>query len=669
MALGKARRSRGTKPGDHIGRNRSTRVNNDVKSSEISIAASAMLRQAREEAPHTAIGTPKLRVSIDYGTKTLASAILVVQLGDEPTPVDIHTVQFGNDDYCAPQLVAWDESGRFYWGYEVVEALDRQDLKPGAVVGLWKMLLYKNHATSEIADRVRKQLGDHTLDELLTTHFREVLVAVKAWVKSSSPVTADYTDKEIDDLEVEVFLSVPQMWKLPANDRMQTAAKDAGIKHVELVYEPQCAAGYYVCINKHKLPQYLDQDDIALVADVGGGTGDFVSYSFESSSSDGAKVRLQIVGKPEGAMCGSEFVTEEFLKHLRHEAFLEFGLGGFDKLCGEHLGISPAAGISQASVHVENIKKEFSSPKAGTKHIIIYGSQGAKQASWERKINSKQIEGCFARVIEQIFACIDRQMTPRTKVIITPGGFGRTKYFQARLREKYPHLRHQGLASDVVGAGQFVARGALCRYGDISPRGLPSTESLGIPQNEEYDPKVHLDATKKSGGDTRSRFVKVYLAGEYKMPGLPYVCEKWQQYYAYPDDTHIKVQLLWTDADIKTSDRILKNGKGMLEEDAQLRDEIELYGKAREFPLPPDMAALGFELQDSNDGPVYEIYFRLTLTCDGANVKINLQFAMPHSQLYDDEGNFSPTDVELTAEDTREIVAASHNPTPRTAPI
>ncbi|TKA83014.1 hypothetical protein B0A55_00863, partial [Friedmanniomyces simplex] len=585
-----------------------------------------------------------------------------------PTPVDIHTVQFGNDDYCAPQLVAWDESGRFYWGYEVVEALDRQDLKPGAVVGLWKMLLYKTHATSEIADRVRKQLGDHTLDELLTTHFREVLVAVKAWVKSSSPVTADYTDKEIDDLEVEVFLSVPQMWKLPANDRMQRAAKDAGIKHVELVYEPQCAAGYYVSINKHKLPQYLDQDDIALVADVGGGTGDFVSYSFESSSSDGAKVRLQIVGKPEGAMCGSEFVTEEFLKHLRHEAFLEFGPGGFDKLCVEHLGISPAAGISQASVHVENIKKEFSSPKAGPKYIIIYGSQGAKRASWERKIDSKQIEGCFAPVIEEIFACIDRQMTPRTKVIITPGGFGRSN-------------------------GQFVARGALHRYGDISPRGLPSTESLGIPQNEEYDPKVHLDATKKSGGNTRScrkpvpdfdivhqdqfdseiltvldRWLPVLQKGEYKIPGLPYVCEKWQQYYAYPDDTHIKVQLLWTDADIKTSDRILKNGKGMLEEHAQLRDEIELYGKAREFPLPPDMAALGFELQDSNDGPVYEIYFRLTLTCDGANVKINLQFAMPHSQLYDDEGNFSPTDVELTADDTREIVAASHNPTPRTAP-
>ncbi|KAK5738235.1 hypothetical protein LTR17_006112 [Elasticomyces elasticus] len=180
---------------------------------------------------------PTMRVSLDYRTKNVASAILAVKPG-EPVSDDIQTVHFGihgAGDFWTPQLVAWDASGKSYWRHEVNLALDE--------------------------------------------------------CKRNLKIVA---------MPVELFLSAPQMWKAPANITMTAAAKSAGTKHVELVYEPQSAAGYFVGNVKYRVPKYLGLGDVLLVADVGGGTGDFVSLGFESSSADGAKVRSTTVGTPIG---------------------------------------------------------------------------------------------------------------------------------------------------------------------------------------------------------------------------------------------------------------------------------------------------------------------------------------------------------------------------------
>ena len=102
-------------------------------------------------------------------------------------------------------------------------------------------------------------------------------------------------------MEIEVFISVPQMWKAPANRFMTQSAKDAGFKYVELVYEPHCAAAYYAN-NIMNTPSRLSKGDVLIIADIGGGTGDFVSYEFGGSGDNGAKMPLSIVGNPEGKL-------------------------------------------------------------------------------------------------------------------------------------------------------------------------------------------------------------------------------------------------------------------------------------------------------------------------------------------------------------------------------
>ena len=90
------------------------------------------------------------------------------------------------------------------------------------------------------------------------------------------------------------------MWKAPANKVMTKAAKDAGISYVELVYEPQCAAAYCMHNLKDQIYKPLSVGDILLIADIGGGTGDFVSFEFKSAGEKGARVGLRMAGNAEG---------------------------------------------------------------------------------------------------------------------------------------------------------------------------------------------------------------------------------------------------------------------------------------------------------------------------------------------------------------------------------
>lgn len=99
---------------------------------------------------------------------------------------------------------------------------------------------------------------------------------------------------------MQLFLSVPQMWKAPANLIMTKAAKEAGVDYIELVYEPQCAAAFYTHNVKDRLPKQMNVGDVLLIADIGGGTGDFVSYEYRHDSDAGAKVGLRMVGNAHG---------------------------------------------------------------------------------------------------------------------------------------------------------------------------------------------------------------------------------------------------------------------------------------------------------------------------------------------------------------------------------
>lgn len=177
-------------------------------------------------------GQTKLLLSFDYGTKTLSLAFRIAKPEEAPAPSNVMDVHFSKREYWAPQKAAFDKSGEFYWGYGVEEALKKKKIAAEDVIELWKLLLYKDHELSGLAQRSEKQLKDRSVGEFIAIHLRAVIEEAKAYIKRSSSL--DYAPEvcfghypniaqiwlirfqEIDALPIQLFLSVPQMWKVPS---------------------------------------------------------------------------------------------------------------------------------------------------------------------------------------------------------------------------------------------------------------------------------------------------------------------------------------------------------------------------------------------------------------------------------------------------------------------
>ena len=416
---GVGRRSQTTRSSELSGRKDPHRVEKNSKMPAQIPAKNALLAYSNKVAHAPTAGDSKLRVSLDFGTATMASAVVLAQPGIEYTAADVRTVHFSSKAHYAPQLVAWDQAGNFYWGHEVAKAVKRGLVEPENVIGLFKLLLDKDHSTSNMAKRIREQLGTHTLDDLLETLIREVLKAVREWCKSQVLIVdAVKSPEALDALQIELFLSVPQNWEAPANRKLSTAAIRGGAANVFLVLEPQCAAAYFTSVMMTRTSQVLKEDDVLLVADIGGGTGDFVSLKYEDTLSAGAKVRLDTVREPEGKMCGSQFVNENCLDYVH--ALAERDYGGFEARCNR-LVITVANGNWQLDQEFNRIKEDFEGPgdTVPSEYITIVGeaqdSKGQRR-KWMIEFNSTTMASFFDPVIDEIMGCINRQMTDDTKV-------------------------------------------------------------------------------------------------------------------------------------------------------------------------------------------------------------------------------------------------------------
>ncbi|KAK4901784.1 hypothetical protein LTR27_001556 [Elasticomyces elasticus] len=316
-------------------------------------------------------------LSIDYGTKKMAAAVAVKQPGIDIAEHDIKLVHFNDRDYYAPQKAAWAANGDFYWDYGVQKAIDEGLIGSGHVIDFWKLLLYQDHSTSALAERIREQLRNarRTLDELITTHFKHIFTAVRQWVLSRG-ILMQHSQEVIEAMPCKVLLSVPKLWETPKIEVMTSAIKRAGFHGVEVILEPHSVVGYFANSMKHVMHK-LKVGDLMLLADIGGGTGDFTTVELEGPLSDGAIVKLRGVAASNGTLWGSQLVNEQCIKYLQEEAMEQYGITGWKYLCNNVLGITPAEAVSQVNDSFDDIKAKFTSTNSRPKMITIVGINNA----------------------------------------------------------------------------------------------------------------------------------------------------------------------------------------------------------------------------------------------------------------------------------------------------
>ncbi|KAK5724720.1 hypothetical protein LTR15_004767 [Elasticomyces elasticus] len=607
--------------------------------------------------------------------------------------------------FTVPQKAAWvnvqgEIDPRFYLGYKVEDEVKFGRIKPDDVIEMWKLLLYKNFAESD----------------LLEERFSHFHADLTAWAKTITPL-ARFTDEEFDHMwqAKKLIMGVLGLWTPPATKRLTSAARKAGFRIVSAVSETVCAAAFYAQSLAH-LPRYFKLNDYLDVFDLGGGTGDFATHQIASDSSEGPKTLLVRVGQAEGRMCGSVFINEHCMNWLRGEARREFPKGGFEALCAKYK-ISVAEGIKQAKDMFEGIKRNFMSLEQQPEQIHI-ANPLSNEPAWTRSLKSRLIASFFRPVLEDFFAAVDSQIqqTPGKKIhaMIIAGGLGQSPYVVSETRKRWPDINLDAQTSGLVGdSSQVVVSGALSRFDAVKLPELVATGSFGINILEVWTPEweEHGDATvvrehrscrnafpntNVAVQDDCSKLWNVYdrwstilekvptplqcpplyttkaddmLQGTRYTPGHTVKSLIWQKIRIGPDNRPCPHQFWYTEGDIKDHEPMLVQGRFSLEPGAQWRTDLEKWGDEElpKFPSFEELGDMGYKRYGTKNDPFYELHYIIKTVFGEKDISVSFQVARQEGALYVN-GVFTPADVDLLDSATFEIMSQDHNPVTQTAP-
>jgi len=91
-----------------------------------------------------------------------------------------------------------------------------------------------------------------------------------------------------------------QVWKSPSNKKMADAGEDAGAHRVELIEESRTSLAFFADRLVRLTEDHLKFGEVIVVADIGGGTAEVLSFERKSDPNTGAQVKLHQIGRADG---------------------------------------------------------------------------------------------------------------------------------------------------------------------------------------------------------------------------------------------------------------------------------------------------------------------------------------------------------------------------------
>ncbi|KAI1088126.1 actin-like ATPase domain-containing protein [Rostrohypoxylon terebratum] len=456
-----------------------------------------------------------LVIGIDFGT-TFSGAAWATAADFQAGKVQLidRWPGSGRTEGKAPTEIFYEDD-QIFWGYEVP-----QDADP---VRWFKLLLLKDEdlppefKSSEYILLGRKMLREtqKTATDLISDFLSKI------WTHVLSEITKARGDSVIDALRFHVVITLPALWKGYARQGMQEAAekagildyRDAGETTLSFAPEPEAAALFTLC----EPGRVINEGEIYVVCDAGGGTVDLISYEIQSV--DPLAVSEAVEGT--GGLCGGIFIDEAF------ERICKKRLGrGWDRL--SKVGIRD---IMKGEWEYA-IKPQFKLSHSNKAYIVGIPAEAFPKASMQND-NSRQpiikngrihftesdLKEAFTGVVSQVEDLVDGQVdSARTRDldvtgIILVGGFGSSPYLYEALNSKYgPHIR-------ILQASGMSPRTAICQgavfkgflnnkttSGGNSAEGLDSLPimitstisraSFGLGFSTTFDPDKHLEEDK-----------------------------------------------------------------------------------------------------------------------------------------------------------------------------
>ncbi|KAL7790952.1 actin-like ATPase domain-containing protein [Trichoderma ceciliae] len=451
----------------------------------------------------------KLIVGIDYAYSGLSFALSNAADFKDIFPWTKYPGSSSHSaEHCvkAPTRVAFmDENPELEenaWGYQV---------EPGMKTYAWtKLLLDKSSLKSEYDDpdlylssgmEIMQLPKGRSAKDVATEYLR----GVKAMFDEA--VREHLGAHEIENLPIDIWLTVPASWSEKAKLLTKSAAVDAGfatrpMDRIMLISEPEAAAQLALKSSLHRLESFVKPKTGVMVCDCGGGTVDITTYEVEETN---PTLKLREIAVGIAGKCGGTFVDRNLFKMLAHR----FG-DAFTSLGPEQIG--PGSAFMD---QFELKKKDFSmkTPSRRAHRLVLYMPKlkitSATEKYYERRSSSvlltqEDYKILFDPVIDMVVSLVEDQMNQikaknerHIETIVLVGGFGCSPYLKERLIE-WCQVRGIRLTTPISGAWSAVVCGAVLRglEGSIV-RQKKCRRHYGHTLSKEYIPSIHTDFDKK----------------------------------------------------------------------------------------------------------------------------------------------------------------------------
>ncbi|KAK5127453.1 hypothetical protein LTR85_006792 [Meristemomyces frigidus] len=609
------------------------------------------------------------RAGLDLGTANGSVSIHFPAPDTRATINRIYIVQMREHHMHFPMIGGYIK-GEFMWGVELADKLYAGEVQEEDVIHFCKLGLYPSHANSKIVSILNRQPRRH--GKTLTQFLADLIHAIDAGVFAYVERSGLYIECSREEMEYEV--RVPQMWTPTSTKQLMDAIQLADLPSTELVLPGN---------PKGLSPYKLEPGEVMQLLDLGGGTADSSPYKVGSSTDTGAEIVLRLVGIPEGRLCGGFRVNQAFVSWLETDYVKTTPEVTIRKLCNR-LGLSKLAFEARASAAFEEVKKKDFWPDPV--RIMIDGEKGEYIRV---EFSRSQMQKFFDPVIDEIIQMIHRQMHPRTKMIYISGGFGSSRYLLERLRAVFDA---KDMADDkaikiwdgyrTMGDAHCpVSTGALLRHQNIADRGMPTQYAFGITQVEDWDPNHHPDATHLAGtlrGHIRRAkpepmvpiarksdpFLKSHWIVENRWKTLlpkgalqdadeTFSQDTYQLQYLVAGAKSFTQTVYWTETDIRDHEPVKIGNK--------IVDNVYVWD---EFKIEVDPKAYGYEPEiiPGTGRKAYEVWWRLRMSCKGANVELKWQILRAGTQPFDLEGKPINRDAAVAMEKEFSISNKRYNP-------
>lgn len=336
------------------------------------------------------------------------------------------------------------------WGAKALKDYTHAKASSGELITKFKLHLAGKQYGPNSANPLPRALST---DQVITDYLREISTFCMKHLKET------YGEDEISCRDVQWLLTVPAIWDDQAKQRMKACAEAAGMVQgrksdwsgsegsphpLGIILEPEAAAVY--CLSQ---PTWGSKSvthgkgDKFLTADLGGGTVDLVIHEKVWNNS-GKVFNLEIreVAKSSGGLCGSTYVDEEFIKHLRQRipCFNSFAQRNPITLVDNILRWWDCTkkGFDGTVPHRWSIPAtlaeawKLDDKKAGRTLRPNYN---------DMNFTKEDLISIFEPVVKKVIEHIEEALSPfapgEVKSIMAVGGFSSNRYLRKRLNETF----------------------------------------------------------------------------------------------------------------------------------------------------------------------------------------------------------------------------------------